>query len=289
MDSRGEWTMSWCKGTSIVRADVELFGLAQTMCWTKDFFFGSQPKSIVITSPSSSAILSLKLQDPKRFTADFILFQNSLTSFISSFPGTLLTFIWTPAMTNYCAQTVSVQAAEHCRAQTPLDQLDDHPSPTKWRSLTRLRAFDNWREEWLRARAEHTPTPNHPNQRDKQAYSLSINGPPNSSNHPLWSAAAKRPQAGSTPSRVTPRPLPYGWQTCPCDGTTPATTTHILYDCPLHRESRIASDMHTWLATSTPLMTIFNTKNHVEALLRFLQNSHAAFKPYTAIPPPEPD
>ncbi|KAI0306193.1 hypothetical protein B0F90DRAFT_1923817 [Multifurca ochricompacta] len=101
-------------------------------------------------------------------------------------------------------------AAELCRTRTPSDALDERPSPTKWRSLTRLRAFDNWREEWLRSRADHTPTHSHPNRQDNQAYSLSIKRPPDGYNHPLYAAATRRLKAGSTPSLATPRPLPYG-------------------------------------------------------------------------------
>ncbi|KAI0301555.1 hypothetical protein B0F90DRAFT_1817029 [Multifurca ochricompacta] len=254
------------------------------MRWTTDFFSGSQPKSIVITSPSSSAIISLTSRDPKRFTADFILFQNSLTSFISSFPGTSLTFIWAPTMTNYRAQTVSAQAAEHCRARTPLDTLNDRPSlPSEDPSPVFVLLTTGARIGFEPARITPRPPPtpsdgiSKPIPCPSTAHLMVVTTP--SVGHAFTAEYAIRFKPKLTPSS----------RSCSCDGITSATTTHILYDCPLHRESRIASNMHTWSSTATPLMTIFNTKNLVEALLRFLQNSRAAFKPCTAILPPEPD
>ncbi|KAI0294716.1 hypothetical protein B0F90DRAFT_1223890 [Multifurca ochricompacta] len=181
-----------------------MFSLPKAAAWAKPFVAAlaqprhqeTQSRPIYFTASSSSSLLRLQSRDPKQFNSDFILFQRSLLTFLSSFPGTCLTLMWVPAMKDYRAALVSAKAADHSRVSTPSDALDERPSPAKWKSLSRLRAFSNWRKEWLRSRAANTPTTTHPDRRDNHAYSLSIYptyDAPSGHNHPLCHAPSHRP------------------------------------------------------------------------------------------------
>ncbi|KAI0289154.1 hypothetical protein B0F90DRAFT_1797148 [Multifurca ochricompacta] len=184
-------------------------------------------------------------------------------------------------------------------------------------SLSRLRAFSNWRKEWLRSRVANTPTTTHPDRRDNHAYSLSIHptyDAPSGHNHPLWSAATKprgvdeKPYTRLTTStavrlatghafiaeyteRFHPKKPPLA-RLCTCDDSTPATFPHILLHCSLYSVSRHTLQfLPDWALEQDPVpwRILFNRKPFVEDLLTFIQDTQAFTRPFPPERPREPN
>ncbi|KAI0290843.1 hypothetical protein B0F90DRAFT_1824687 [Multifurca ochricompacta] len=273
MDDTGETTNHWVRGTGGVKSEVDLFSLSRTIQWLQSFFHGRPlAPRLVITCSSSLALAGLRTCDPCRFTGDFISCHRALAQLLADHP------------VEKCLKPSNGTSADCTRRLHPLRDIDDPPSPLQWRALSQLCAYDNWRNEWLRSRADEVTT-----LLAHKAYSISIRGPPTGGNHPLWTAATVKRKDNPFTRHTVSTAFQLATGHAFIADVTPATFNHIALDCPLHAQARTECDMDcSSLFDELTWVEIFNNQARVTQLLEFIQKSKAFFKPIATQCPCKP-
>ena len=234
------------------------------------------PTSKITTpSPNPAAIQAITNLRPHAGQLHSREFCNTLTQIFSLFRRTKLHLEWCPpkpATTGLkrCAELAQANAAN----PLPPHHREPHTLTYQTQSAKDL-AISAWQTRW------------HRDPRQSQVY-LALPAPPNGKMAP----AVKGASGGSRHASATfvrlitghafigayaARFHPRKPTNCPECGANPQTVAHVIQQCPRYARARAAHLTPT--ATDLSLSTLFGTKKGGKALLAFLEETKACFKP----------
>ena len=179
--------------------DVDLFALANAAKWI-DIYYTERipPRHIYIMCRNSSALTAITNIRAPAAQPHNSVFHTALTAFCSRHRDNGITLVWSPVSRDRVQ--VRSQALAAC-THTPRASLNRVQSAAYQKSVARKRAFARWAQEWKMERRKRGC-------HDSFAYEYALTHPPNGDNHPLWTAAVKRPTAPPY-SPDTPPPQRY--------------------------------------------------------------------------------
>ena len=175
-----------CLSTGVMQHDIDPFVLANAAKWIDTYYIErTLPQHIYILCRNSSALEAITNIQAPAAQPHSSNFHTALTAFCSRHRDNSIMLVWSPVSRDRVQDsTVCSQALAAC-TYTPWASLNWVQSATYQKSVARKRAFARWAQEWKverRKRRFH----------DSFAYEYTLTHPPNSDNHPLWTAVVKK-------------------------------------------------------------------------------------------------
>ena len=306
----------WTMGTDLMQFDAEVFGLTRTAEVMASLFSELPPPlNIYIFSPSSSALQAIRNPRAKSSHDYSLQFHRALTFITTHFPNTHYFLVWTPRDVDLEGQQMARAWAHAACLADPPNGFNCIQSAAFQKDRARTRAYENWAVDFYWEQLKHQFLSTWTGRGSLgEAYTHALTNPPDSFNHPLWTAAVamerdefNRPTKTPKYTRRTTSTLlqltvdhaftgsyarrfrladPIESTRCPC-GFHLRSPKHILHECPRHLHHRINAGIFSAYFI-TPYPRLFQEKKDIHKLLQFLQVSHTASRPEVVPPPPLP-
>ena len=256
--------------------DADLCTLAIAADQAQQFLTLHPSHNATIYSTNPSAIQAITNLRPHAGQSFALKFRTSLTEIFSASRSTRVSLEWCPSEVSIAGICRCIDLAR-ANAAAPLPQNLQEPNTIAFqRSSTKEIAFSAWQARW------------HNSDRRSQAF-LALPSPPSGKLPPVIAGAAGGSRTacatlvrlitghafvGSYTARFHPRKATH----CPECGVDPQTVTHVLQHCPRFERARTTHLRPT--APDLSLRTLFGTEEGGKALIAFLEDSKACYKPF---------
>ena len=229
--------------------------------------------TIFSTNPAAiQAITNLRPHMGQSFSRDFC---STLTQIFLAFRSTRINLEWCPSATSIAGIKRCIDLTQ-TNAANPWPPNHREPNTIAFqKASSKASTIAAWQARWHNA------------DRRTQAY-LALPAPPSGKPPPVISGAAGGSRSasstlirlitghafiGSYTARFHPRKPTH----CPDCGTNPQTVAHIIQLCPRYTRARATHLIP--VAPDLSLSTLFGTKEGGKALINFLEETKACFKP----------
>ena len=229
--------------------------------------------TIFSTNPAAiQAITNLCPHMGQSFSRDFC---STLTQIFLAFRSTRINLEWCPSATSIAGIKRCIDLAQ-TNAANPWPPNHREPNTIAFqKASSKASAIAAWQARWHNA------------DRRTQAY-LALPAPPSGKPPPVISGAAGGSHSASSTlihlitghafiGSYTARFHPQKPTHCPDCGTNPQTVAHIIQLCPRYTRARATHLIP--VAPDLSLSTLFGTKEGGKALINFLEETKACFKP----------